>query len=77
MSEVDDALPITVSSGLPVVAIEAARTQPTMKTIFPHAKVVGVMSGRARVTTASGEAELCAGDGTRPAAIPQVVGWFA
>jgi AraC-like DNA-binding protein len=44
------------------MAIESVRTRPTRKTIFPHAKIVGLMSGRLRVTTATGAAELEAGD---------------
>lgn len=62
MGEVDDSLAIVTSWGVPAVAIEMVRTRPTMRTIFSHAKIVGVMSGSVMITTSTGTATLAAGD---------------
>lgn len=62
MSELDDSLAVMVNAGVPAVAVESVRTRPTMRTVFPHAKIVGVMSGGVIAATPAGEVTLTAGD---------------
>lgn len=49
------------SCGLPLSAVESARTEPVRRAVFAHAKIVHVLEGRARVDTATGSHELAAG----------------
>lgn len=49
------------SCGLPLFAVESARTAPVRRAVFAHAKIVYILEGRARVDTATGSHELVAG----------------
>lgn len=46
----------------PLAVVESVRTRAVPPVVFAHAKVVHIMAGRTRVTTAGGMRELSAGD---------------